>query len=58
MFALTGIGRIRVGKDMADMHVDEATEEVEGKNKESSLDDFKAKEVSFLHNLGKNKEGN
>ena len=58
MFALTGIGRIRVGKDMAAMHVDEAAEEVEEQKKVVFSMNKQAREVSFDHNLRKNKGSN
>ena len=58
MFALTGIVEIRVGKDIAAMYVNDAEEEVEEKNDGVFFTNKQVKEVSFHHNLGKNKEGN
>ena len=56
MFALTGIEGIRVGKDMAAMHVKELAEDSDGNGRAVFSSKKKAKKFPFLHNLKKHDE--
>ena len=58
MFALTGIGRIRVGMDIAAMDVMIAAEDSDRNSRRVFSTNKQAREVSFDHNPRKNKGSN